>query len=215
VKAPSIERVRGPYPLADDDPRWRHGPQAVLEAALRAGVSCVQLRMKHTSDRAALELASWAATRARDAAALLIVNDRFDLADLAGADGVHLGQDDLPPERIPEKVRERLVVGLSTHTLEQVKESRDRPVDYIGFGPVFGTASKESQYAPRSVEALSEAVRIARHPVVAIGGITVENVDRVRRAGARGFAVISAVSDADDPETALRELGRRFSEATG
>jgi thiamine-phosphate pyrophosphorylase len=171
--------------------------------------------MKHTSDRAALELASWAATRARDAAALLIVNDRFDLADLAGADGVHLGQDDLPPERIPEKVRERLVVGLSTHTLEQVKESRDRPVDYIGFGPVFGTASKESQYAPRSVEALSEAVRIARHPVVAIGGITVENVDRVRRAGARGFAVISAVSDADDPETALRELGRRFSEATG
>lgn len=210
-----IERVRGAYPLADDDPRWRHGPEAILDASLRAGVSCIQLRLKHASDRAALELACRAASRTREAGALLIVNDRFDLADLAGADGVHLGADDLPPERIPRDVRDRLVVGLSTHTLEQVKESRDRPVDYIAFGPVFGTASKESRYSARGVEALSEAVAIAAHPLVAIGGITVENVDLVSRAGARGFAVISAVSQADDPESALRELGRRFAGATG
>jgi thiamine-phosphate pyrophosphorylase len=215
VKERLLERVRGVYPLADDDPRWRHGPKTLLEAALRAGATVIQLRLKHATDAEALELASYAAARARDSGALLVVNDRFDLADLAGAGGVHLGHEDLPPERVPPRIRARLVIGLSTHTLEQVKESRDRPVDYIAFGPVFGTRSKESPYPARGVEALAEAVAIAGRPVVAIGGVSAENVALVRRAGARAFAVISAAADAPDPEKEIRELARRFTETRG
>ncbi len=207
---PSLDRLRGVYPLADDDPRWRHGPRAVIEAALAGGASVVQLRLKHTPDGEALELARWAAEQTRKAGALLFVNDRYDLADLAGADGVHLGQDDLAPERIPEEVRRRLCVGFSTHTLEQVRRSRDRPVDHIAFGPVFDTTSKESEYTSRGEALLREAVALAGRPVVAIGGIGAANLARVRAAGAVAAAVISAVADAEDPAAATRYLRERF-----
>ena len=215
MTAKLVGHVRGAYPLADDDPRWPHRPKEIVEAVLRAGVTVAQLRLKHTTDRDALELVRWAAARARNAGALLVVNDRYDLADLAGAGGVHLGHEDLPPERIPPEIRSRLVVGLSTHTLDQVRDSRDRPVDYIAFGPVFGTVSKETEYAARGIDALAQAVRLADRPVVAIGGITARNVADVRRAGACAFAVISAITGTDDPEEAVRELGARFAGGEG
>ena len=206
----AIACLRGIYPLADDDPRWRHGPRAVVEAALAARASVVQLRLKHTADREALELALWAAEQLRRAHALLIVNDRLDLAELAGADGVHLGQDDLPPEAVPAGARAHLLVGLSTHTLEQVRESRERPVDYIAFGPVFDTRSKDAAGAPRGVDALAEAVQAAAHPVVAIGGISSRNAGSVRAAGACAAAVISAIADAEQPAGAALALQRSF-----
>jgi thiamine-phosphate pyrophosphorylase len=203
-------RLRGLYPLADDDPRWRHDPRAVVAAALLGGATAVQLRLKHTRDVEALELARWAVARARDAGALLIVNDRFDLADLAGADGVHLGQDDLEPERIPAEVRARLHVGLSTHTLEQVRESLDRPVDAIAFGPLFGTRSKNSEFEARGLDALREVVRISPRPVIAIGGIQAGNLAEVARTGARAAALISAIADAEDPAAETRRLQTIF-----
>ena len=205
--------IAGVYPIADDDPRWRHGPRQVVEAALAGGARVLQLRLKHTDDGPALELARWARGRARSAGALLVVNDRFDLADLAGAGAVHVGEDDLPPERIPDDVRARLHVGLSTHTLEQVRASRERPVDYIGFGPVFGTRSKDAGYGERGLAMLREAVALAGRPVVAIGGIDLGNVALVARAGATAAAVISAIADADDPEAATRRLAARFLES--
>jgi thiamine-phosphate pyrophosphorylase len=205
-----VERVSGVYPLADDDPRWRHGPRAVVEGALAGGARVVQLRLKHTTDADALALARWARERAHAAGALLIVNDRFDLADLAGADGVHLGEDDLPPEAVPDDVRARLLVGLSTHDLDQVKASRERPIDYIGFGPVFGTRSKQSEYDARGVERLRDAVAAAAHPVVAIGGIDASGLPAVVGAGASAAAVISAVADAPDAAEATRALQNHF-----
>ncbi len=206
MKSAALARLRGIYPLADDDPRWRHDPRAVVEGALAGGASAVQLRLKHTADGAALALARWAVERAHAAGALLVVNDRFDLADLAGADGVHLGQRDLPPERIPDELRARLLIGLSTHTLAQVRESRARPVDYIGFGPVFGTKSVESAWESRGTAMLAEAVGLAERPVVAIGGIDLANAAEVKRAGAAAVAVISAIADAPDPAAATRAL---------
>ncbi len=205
--------LAGIYPIADDDPRWRHGPRRVVEAALAGGARVLQLRLKHTDDGPALELLQWALERARAAGALLVVNDRYDLADLAGAGAVHVGEHDLPPERIPEPVRARLSVGLSTHTLEQVRASRQRPIDYIGFGPVFGTSSVDAGYDERGIEMLREAVTLAGHPVVAIGGIDERNVALVARAGAAAAAVISAIANADDPETATRQLAARFLES--
>jgi thiamine-phosphate pyrophosphorylase len=212
VTRPAVERVRGIYVLADDDPRWKHGVRAQLEGALAGGATVVQLRLKHTADGAALELARWAAARARAAGALLFVNDRFDLALLAGADGVHLGQDDLAPEQLPADARARLAVGLSTHTREQLDASVARPVDYVAFGPIFATGSKRSEHEPRGLEALRTAVSRARRPLVAIGGISAENLAAVRATGAAAAAVISAVANAADPAAATRYLQARFAE---
>ena len=205
-------RIRGIYVLADDDPARRHPPRTTVEAALEAGVSTIQLRIKHATDHEALELCRWAVSRSAASGAAVVVNDRFDLADLAGARGVHLGDQDLPPERIPAALRERLLVGLSTHTLEQVRASVERPIDYVAFGPVFGTRSKQSSWTPRGIELLAEAVELARHPLVAIGGITLRSLKQVRAAGAAAAAVIAAVGDAEDPVRATRELIEAFAE---
>jgi thiamine-phosphate pyrophosphorylase len=210
VTRPDVAHVRGVYVLADDDPRWRHDVRAQLAGALAGGSTVVQLRLKHTPDGEALALARESVARAHTAGALLFVNDRFDLALLAGADGVHLGQDDLAPELLPPDARARLLVGLSTHTLEQARDSRMRPVDYVAFGPVFGTVSKTSEYAPRGLALLREAVAQASRPLVAIGGITAGNAAGVRAAGAVAAAVISQIADASDPAEATRYLASRF-----
>ena len=215
MTAGAAAKLAGIYPLADDDPRWRNDVRSVVEAVLAAGATALQLRLKHTTDREALRLCRWAVDQAHKSGALLIVNDRLDLADLARADGVHLGQDDLAPERIPRELRGRLLVGLSTHTLEQVDESRERPVDYIAFGPVFGTASKESGHGARGVAALAQAVERAGRPVVAIGGIAERNLSQVCAAGARAAAVISAIADAHDPAEATRRLKDQFTSPPG
>ena len=202
--------MHGIYAIADDDPRWPHGVRAQVEAALAGGACAVQLRLKQTRDVDALELARWTAGLCRSAGALSILNDRFDLADLAGLDGVHLGQDDVAPEELPAELRARLIVGFSTHTLEQVRESRTRPIDYVAFGPVFGTQSKDSPFSARGVAALAEAVAQAAHPLVAIGGIGLEEVAAVAGAGAAAAAVISAIAAATDPAAAARYLRERF-----
>jgi len=142
------------------------------------------------------------------------VNDRFDLALAAQADGVHLGQEDLPPQRIPPRLRERLLVGRSTHTLDEVRAARAEPVDYVAFGPVFGTTSKDSRHAARGLGLLGEAAAaVAPLPLVAIGGIHAGNASDAIAAGAAGVAVISAVAGADDPEGETRRLVRALAEA--
>ena len=207
---PDRERLRGLHVLADDASTWHRDPVAQARGACEGGASVVQLRVKHAPDERAL---AWgheirALTRARGA--LFVFNDRFDLALLCDADGVHLGQQDLPPQRVPESVRGRLLVGLSTHTLEQARAAGGEPVDYVAFGPVFGTRSKDSEYAPRGVAMLAEVVRITSpRPTVAIGGIDATNAERVVAAGA-ALAVIGAVAGADDPASATRDLLHRL-----
>jgi thiamine-phosphate pyrophosphorylase len=203
----SAARFAGLFVLADDDPRWRWNPPAQAAAACAGGASVVQLRAKHAGDRAALAYAREIRRLTRQAGVLFFVNDRFDLALLADADGVHLGQDDLAPGRLPASARERLCIGRSTHTLEEVRAAAQEPVDYVAFGPVFGTASKDSPFSPRGLSLLSEAARLAApRPLVAIGGIDAARAPELRAAGAAGAAVISAVADADDPVAATRSL---------
>jgi thiamine-phosphate pyrophosphorylase len=144
---------------------------------------------------------------------LFFVNDRFDLALLAEADGVHLGQEDLAPAALPESARARLAIGRSTHTLDEVRAAAREPVDYVAFGPVFGTASKDSPYPARGLALLAEAARLAApRPLLAIGGIDAARAASLRAAGAAGAAVISAVADADDPVAATRALVAALSE---
>lgn len=201
----------GLHALADDDPRWSIDPVAQGEAACRGGARVVQLRAKHATDRDVLEWARRLRAITRDHGARFVVNDRFDLALAADADAVHLGQTDLPPERVDGLVGDRLAIGRSTHTLEQARRALTEPIDYLAFGPIFGTQSKESEYAPRGLDRLAEIVSCAAPlPVVAIGGITLRNLDDVIATGAKGAAVISAIAGAREPVAATRELVARF-----
>lgn len=207
-------RLGGLHVLADDDPRWKRDPVEIGRAACAGGAAVVQLRAKLATDSEALAWGEALRRITREAGALFFVNDRFDLALAVEADGVHLGQEDLPPRRIPEALRERLLVGRSTHTSEQLRAACAEPVDYVAFGPVFQSGSKAQRYGARGVDALSRAVSlVAPRPLVAIGGIDGERLPRVRRAGAAGFAVIAAVAAADDPEAAARDLAGAWQRA--
>ncbi len=204
---PPAARLGGLHVLADAAPGWPHSPVAQARAACAAGAAVVQLRAKHARDAEVLAWAAEIRALTTQAGALFVVNDRFDLALAAGADGAHLGQDDLPPARIPQAARARLLLGRSTHTLEQAAAASGEPIDYVAFGPVFGTRSKESEWSARGLAQLAAVVRRVRPlPVVAIGGIDASNAASVRAAGAAGFAVISAVAGAADPEAATRRL---------
>jgi thiamine-phosphate pyrophosphorylase len=195
--------------LADDSPHWRLDPVEQARAACEGGASVVQLRAKRATDRLALQWAEAIRESTRKFAVEFFVNDRFDLALASGADGVHLGQDDFPPHRLPIHARSRLKIGRSTHTLEQVTAACAEPIDYIAFGPVFGTRTKSSTTEPRGLIQLAEVVRCAHpRPVIAIGGIGLENTAAVVATGAAGVAVISAVAGAADPASAARALGQ-------
>jgi thiamine-phosphate pyrophosphorylase len=208
------KRLAGLHVLADDDPRWKRDPVEQARAACAGGAAVVQLRAKCTIDREALAWCRAIRPITREAGALFIVNDRFDLALAAGADGVHLGQDDLPPGRIPPEAREVLLIGHSTHDAAQVRRAGQEPIDYLAFGPVFGTTSKQSEYDARGLAALGEIAALAGSlPLVAIGGIDLDRVTEVIRAGAAAAAVISAVAASDDPVAAARALASAIEKA--
>ena len=201
----------GLHVLCDDDPRW---PVSLLDqarAACEGGAAVLQLRAKHATDSQMLDWARSLRAWTREAGAALVVNDRFDLALACEADAVHLGQSDLPPSAIPTAARARLCVGRSTHTLEEALRSNDESVDYVAYGPVFGTRSKATGFDARGLEALAEIVGlVAPRPVIAIGGIAADDVERVLATGATGIAVISAVAGADSPQIATAEFVAQF-----
>jgi len=144
---------------------------------------------------------------AHDAGAIVIVNDRADIARLSGADGVHVGQSDLAPAVVRPIVGTERVVGVSTHTVEQVDAAVLEPVDYVAVGPVFGTSTKQSAYEAVGLDRVREAARKAHArslPVVAIGGITIDRAADVIDAGAASVAVISDLLASDDPEARVR-----------
>jgi thiamine-phosphate pyrophosphorylase len=202
-------RFAGLHVLADDDPRWPRDPVAQARAACAGGAPVVQLRAKYATDVQALAWAREIRALTRECGVLFVMNDRFDLALASDADAVHLGQEDLPPERIPPAARERLAVGRSTHDLEQARRAADEPVDYVAFGPLFGTRSKDSPYTARGLEALGAVVEaVGPRPVIAIGGIDGDKLAEVVAAGAAGAAVIAAAAGATDAEAAVRELAR-------
>jgi thiamine-phosphate pyrophosphorylase len=178
-------------------------PDRFLEAALRGGVDIVQLRCKQAGDDELLAAAERFARICGDHGALLIINDRPDLAVMAGADGVHVGQDDMPVARAREIVGEDRLVGLSTHTPAQIDAATG--IDYIGVGPVHETPTKPGRPAVGTA-LVRYAAAHAKVPFFAIGGIAPSNVESVRAAGAERIAVVRALVDAEDPESAARSL---------
>ncbi|HTO99658.1 MAG TPA: thiamine phosphate synthase [Myxococcales bacterium] len=184
-------------------------PLELVGAFVRGGAAVVQLRLKQAGAGELLRLAR-EARKLCAGKALFLVNDRPDVARLAEADGVHLGQEDLPCEAARAILGPAALIGVSTHSAEEI--DRSQSADYIGFGPVFATASKPGAPLPppHGIEGLREAVRRSRVPVVAIGGITAANAGMVAEAGARCAAAIASLCNAEDPESAARELARAF-----
>ncbi len=176
------------------------------EAAVRAGVKIVQLRMKHATREDILREAREMRRVTRGTDTLFIVNDDPALAAEAEADGVHVGQDDMSPAEVRAKFPQLKVVGLSTHNLDQVRASWDQPIDYIGVGPVYATPTKDIPDPTLGPEMAGRMIAAARVPAVAIGGINAETLPPVLVAGARNFAVVRAVCQSPDPYSAIRKL---------
>jgi len=196
------------YAILDPEQTRGRPAEHVLARLLEAGVSILQLRVKSLPPVDFLELAKDARTATRAHDCKLIINDRIDIALACHADGVHLGQDDLPLSTGRALMGEK-IVGISTHNLDQAHAAERNGADYIGFGPMFGSATKVTGYEARGLEMLQQIRRAVKLPIVAIGGITEKNVREVWQAGADSAAVISDILHDDDPGAkALRILSR-------
>jgi thiamine-phosphate pyrophosphorylase len=198
--------MKGLYVIVDPEHCRGRDPRQICQQALEGGAALIQLRAKQLSDAALLVLARELATICRASRVPFWLNDRLDIALLADADGLHLGQDDLPAAEA-RRLAPELALGLSTHSLEQVEAARAQPLRLIGFGPIFDTRSKERPSPTVGLAQLTAACRAAPAlDVVAIGGIQLDQAHAIAQSGAAYAAVISAVCGADDPRAATRAL---------
>lgn len=185
-------------------------PVAYAEKALAGGADMIQLRRKNASGR---ELCEWS-VRLQEICqrhgALFIVNDRLDIALASDADGVHLGQEDVPAAAARTLLGKDKILGVSTSSAEEAAQAVKDGADYIGFGHIYPTPSKLKPREPAGTALLRTVAGVTAVPVVAIGGITEENIAEVTAAGAYGAAVISAVSGAADPASAVRRLRQKI-----
>jgi thiamine-phosphate pyrophosphorylase len=183
----------------------RGGMEHALEGALAGGVDVFQLRDKDADDDELLDAAATARALCAAAGALFLLNDRPDLAAASGADGVHVGQDDMPVDRARKLVGDDALVGLSTHSMQQAQAGCRTGADYIAVGPVHATPTKQGRPAI-GVEPIKYAAAHVSVPWFAIGGLDAGNVGAVVKAGARRIVVVRALAQADDPEAAARTL---------
>jgi thiamine-phosphate pyrophosphorylase len=185
------------YAVLDPDQTKGRSPESVLRELLEGGVTLVQLRVKTMAPSEFFELAQRARSETRAHGCQLIVDDRVDIALACDADGVHLGQEDLPLTSGRRLMGDK-IVGISTHDIGQAKAAEQSGADYIGFGPMFGTTTKATGYSARGVEMLRQIRAAVKLPIVAIGGINEQNVREVWQAGADSAAIISDILGADD-----------------
>lgn len=199
------------YPLIDTAVCARAGidPVDLTQACVRGGARLLQLRAKDDSGAALLSLAERVVDAAHRGGARVIVNDRADIARLAGADGVHVGQTDLPVDAVRTIAGPAAMVGLSTHDPAQVDAALGSAATYVAVGPIFGTATKDTGYDARGLDLIRYAAGRGK-PIVAIGGITLDRVDAVVDAGAWGLAVISDILAGGDPETRVQAYVARL-----
>jgi thiamine-phosphate pyrophosphorylase len=196
------------YAITDQASALGRSDEEVAFGLLKGGASCLQYRAKKISARQQWETALELRRMTLSFGAFFVVNDRVDLALDSGADGVHLGQDDLPvasARRLARRAgREDLLIGRSTHSFEQAAEAVEAGADYIGYGPLYATQTKENNVAPVGVQSLREIVRWVSVPVVAIGGIKLDRLDEVAAQGGLHCAVVTALTGATDVEAATR-----------
>jgi thiamine-phosphate pyrophosphorylase len=182
----------------------------IVEEAVKGGVTMVQLREKDCSTREFIELAIRLKQKLKPFSVPLIINDRVDVALAAEADGVHIGQSDMPYEMARRLLGRDKIIGLSVENMGQVRHANDLDVDYIGISPVFSTATKTDTNTPFGLEGIRQVMALTRHPAVAIGGINTHNATAIMHAGANGIAVVSAICSAKHPWEATLELKNKI-----
>ena len=180
--------------------------ESVVQDAIEGGVTAIQLREKKCSSREFLQIALSLLNITREARIPLIINDRVDIALACGADGVHLGQDDMPHEKAREMLGPRAIIGLSVTNLDQARQAEKWDLDYLGIGPIFFTETKEDLKTPIGFEGLKNIASVSSHKLVAIGGIKSDTAPQALQCGAAGIAVVSAIMAADDPKEASQKL---------
>jgi len=187
--------------------------EEVVLAAVRGGVGMVQLREKEASTRLFIEEAERIKRLLAPYGVPLLINDRVDVALAVEADGVHIGQQDMPYPLARKLLGKRAIIGLSVETVEQVREAEAYNVDYLGVSPIFPTPTKTDTVGAWGLEGLAEVRRLSRHRLVAIGGLNATNAESVIRAGADCIAVVSAICSAPNVEEAAATLRRTIEAA--
>ncbi len=198
------------YAITDENLIGSMELERKVKEAIRGGATVIQYRAKKKSSRQMYLEAKKLREITKEYSVPLIVNDRLDIALSVGADGVHVGQNDLPVEEIRKIAGENFIVGLSTHNIDQVIEANEKDVDYIGFGPIFPTTTKENPEPVTGIGLLCKAVSISKVPAVAIGGIDENNVCDVVKCKPGGVAVVRAIFGKSDPYQAARKLKEKI-----
>lgn len=193
------------YPITASSVGTELDHVAQVREFLSSGIRFFQIREKTMDDRRFHSLLLQIRQLCDQASARFVVNDRVDLAIASGADGVHLGQTDLPVKVARQLLGKRAIVGISTHNREQFLKARGLDVDYVAIGPVYETTTKQSPHPPLGPQFIRQIAAIKRHPLVAIGGINLENAASVWKAGADSVAVISDISAARSPAQRISE----------
>lgn len=187
----------------------------LIEQAIRAGVRSIQIREKDLDTRSLLTLSNEIVRQARDYDVQVLVNDRVDVAMSAEATGVHLRAESLPVSVVRRLVGSPFLIGVSAHSIEDVRRAEADGADFAVLGPIYDTLSKRAYGPPLGVDLLEEATRCCALPIYAIGGVTASRVPAIKRAGAIGVAVISAILTAVNVEDATRELIDAWGENPG
>ncbi len=193
------------YLVLDDKYLEGRDLASTVEQAIQGGITALQYRFKNKSTRQMYEELLVLRNLTKSYNVDLVVNDRVDLALAVGADGVHVGQQDLPPDVVKKLVDDSMYIGYSINSVDQIREVDHLPIDYIGFGSIYETTTKKN-YKLVGLEGLKQAVKITNKPIVAIGGITHYRVQEVLQAGATGVAVVSAILGFEDVKKATESL---------
>ncbi len=201
-----INLPEGIYGITSRD--FGHSHKESAEYLLKAGIKIIQYREKNASTRKMLKEAIDIKNLCKLYGAIFIVNDRIDIAIASDADGVHLGQDDMPIE-IARKMFPGKIIGISVSNVEETVDAQNKGADYLGAGSVFPTGTKKDSDVI-GLEMLEKIAKISKIPVYAIGGITLENLDEIKKINVQGAAIISAILNTKNPEETAREFIRRW-----
>lgn len=185
----------------------------IVEQAVQGGVSMVQLREKNISSNEFYRLASSIKEVLRPFNVPLIINDRLDIALAVDAEGLHIGQSDIPYEVARKLMGKDKIIGLSVENIEQARLANDMDVDYIGVSPVFSTPTKHDIAQPLEIQGLQTIASFSKHPIVGIGGINESNIQEVIKNGADGVALVSAIVSQESPKQAASELKQLIGDA--
>jgi thiamine-phosphate pyrophosphorylase len=197
------------YLVTDRDLSLGRSLDWVVEKAAKGGVTIVQLREKNMETRDFIEEAQRIQKILKPYNIPLLINDRVDVALAIDADGVHLGQKDMPYQMARNILGDKAIIGLSVESIEQAKKANQFDVDYIAISPVFTTPTKEELTQELGIKGVKEITSLSRHPAVGIGSIKAYNAQEIIEAGADGIAVVSGICSADDPEEAASELRKK------